>query len=481
MADIDGKARRILLTFGWILVVSSAVPVFSGTCPFCSAVKQTIRQEMESMDVVAIGTLLPDGRTEGSSSDGRAHFRIVSVLRGSEVVQPDEVHEVIYFGSAKPGTQFMMMAVDPSQPQWSSPLPLTARAEEYILAVSKLAEDPLERLKFFQQYFEDEESLMARDAYDEFALAPYEEVKLLKPHLNRENLLKWISDDDLDPNRKRLYFTLLAICGVQEDAETLEAMLKSESTNRRAGLDALIAAYLTLKGDSGFSLVDDLFLKNASSTYADTYAAIMALRFHGTEGGIFTTEQILPSLRHVLARPELADLVIPDLARWKDWSQIDRLVELFKTADTNNSWVRTPVVNYLRSCPLPEAAERLKELEEIDPKAVQRAKTFFPIPVGSSQGGKETSQVIPAEYTQPIAMADSKRREDRVVASRIRSSIASSASNSTFGSVVNPQSKLLNRWYLGSVFVLAWGTLALVIWMILVGKSRVAAHVQHQR
>ena len=32
----------------------------------------------------------------------------------------------------------------------------------------------------------------------------------------------------------------------------------------------------------------------------------------------------------MLDRPQLADLVIPDLARWEDWSVMDRLVELFK-------------------------------------------------------------------------------------------------------------------------------------------------------
>ena len=34
----------------------------------------------------------------------------------------------------------------------------------------------------------------------------------------------------------------------------------------------------------------------------------------------------------MLDRPELADLVIPDLARWKDWASMDRLVQMFKDA-----------------------------------------------------------------------------------------------------------------------------------------------------
>ena len=44
-------------------------------------------------------------------------------------------------------------------------------------------------------------------------------------------------------------------------------------------------------------------------------------------------KRILQGLHHVLERPELADLIIPDLARWEDWSQADRLAQLFKDGD----------------------------------------------------------------------------------------------------------------------------------------------------
>jgi hypothetical protein len=79
----------------------------------------------------------------------------------------------------------------------------------------------------------------------------------------------------------------------------------------------------------------------------------------------------------------LADLVIPDLARWEDWSQIERLVRLFKEADEESSWVRVPVVNYLLVCPKPEAKQYIKELEKIDPDAVKRARIFLPFSSGS--------------------------------------------------------------------------------------------------
>jgi hypothetical protein len=47
-----------------------------------------------------------------------------------------------------------MQGVDPRDLVWSSPVPLSEEAEQYIVKLTKLPEDPIERLDFFQQYFE---------------------------------------------------------------------------------------------------------------------------------------------------------------------------------------------------------------------------------------------------------------------------------------------------------------------------------------
>jgi hypothetical protein len=100
----------------------------------------------------------------------------------------------------------------------------------------------------------------------------------------------------------------------------------------------------------------------------------------------------------------LADLVIPDLARWEDWSVMDRLVELFKTSDDESNWVRVPVVNYLRACPLPEAKTKLDELAKLDPETVKRANSFFPFagtPAAAAVPSKEKPADTAADENTP--------------------------------------------------------------------------------
>ncbi len=385
--------RTIWLTM--LLLGMSAWPSAGLACPFCSATAQTLRQDMQSMDVVGLGTLCA---TEGEIN-GQGEFEIVKTWRGEKILGDRRKIAAPYFGPGKSEKKFLLMGVGTDEVLWSSPLPVSDTVEKYLEQVSLLPDDGPTRLRFYLRYLENPEVMLARDAYEEFAQAPYDEVKKIKEVMDRPQLIAWLKDNEIAPDRKRLYFTLLGVCGSIADTPFLEEILRSENPEGRLGLDACIGCYLTLKGEAGLPLINELFLKNPKCPYPDTYAAVMALRFHGTDGGVIERPRVIESMRWMLERPEFADLVIPDLARWEDWSQIDRLVRLFKEADEETSWVRVPVVNYLRACPLPEAKERLVELEQIDPKAVKRAATFFPIPVPNAQpaapGNNESSSLIP--------------------------------------------------------------------------------------
>ena len=160
----------------------------------------------------------------------------------------------------------------------------------------------------------------------------------------------------------------------------------------------MIACYVALKGPAALDLVDRLFLdrQGREVPFTETYAAVMALRFLGEESELVPKDRVLASLRLLLQEPKLADLVIADLARWQDWSAIDRLVTLFKEAKADNIFVREPIVNYLRACPLPEAAAAVKELETIDPEAVRRAATLAGI-AGLVASGTVTPVVAPPD------------------------------------------------------------------------------------
>jgi len=56
---------------------------------------------------------------------------------------------------------------------------------------------------------------------------PYADVKGLKERMHHEKLLTWIEDPKLAPSRRRLYLTMLGICGQPADADRLESISRA--------------------------------------------------------------------------------------------------------------------------------------------------------------------------------------------------------------------------------------------------------------
>ena len=416
-------------------------------CPFCPSVSTTLSEEMGDADVAVIAKLTelpPETEVEDltNSFDAvratpRAKFEVLEFLKGQEHVGEQKQIEAIYFGSGPIGQTYLMLALDAPNLNWSTPIEVSERARKYLSKLLDLPAKGLERSRFFLDYLEDSDEMLTRDTYDEFARMSYDEVKAIKEYMDHDRLVEWIQDFDIPPSRRRLYLTMLGVCGTVEDTSLLEGMIRSENRKAKSGLDAMIACYLTLIGEQGVPLIEDLFLKNKDAEYTDTYAAIMALRFHGTQDDVIDKQRVVLALQHMLDRPQLADLVVPDLARWKDWESLPRLVNLFKRSTDENNWVRVPVINYLRACPLPEAELAIAELEKIDPDAVRRARTFYP----EGSDTKSDEKVVSAEATDDgtadteVTELDSNKTDS---VAEVKSSDSQSAVNSRATEIDKP-------------------------------------------
>lgn len=371
-------------------------------CPFCRPVKTTFTEDINAADVAVLGELIsrpqrPD-TNEGEIPAAdiidsyKTTFKIQKVYRGDAGVNPGDEIVAIYTGDAPIGTNCLLRGIGEDDLQWAPPIPLSARAQKYVEEVLELPESGAGRLNFFEDYLEDEDATLRGDAFDEFARADYQALKDISTQIDRPRLLRWIQNPEVTPSNRRLYFTMLSVCGTEADGQLLREMIVAGDPTQLKGLDSLLSCYLTLQGSDGIPLIEDQFLRGGifwDPEYVHTYAAIMAIRFQGQESHIIPKERLIEALRIVLDRPELADLVIPDLARWKDWDSMARLIQMFKSAGKKSSWVRVPIVNFLRACPLPEAKEELEQLAKIDPDAVRRATTFFPFAPGNREKKSE--------------------------------------------------------------------------------------------
>ncbi len=373
-----GSTQRMVAIFA-VFVAAIGLTTYMIACPFCSAINLTFAEQIKSNDIVVIAKLvkIAEPVDDPELEIPKSQFEITDVIKGDAIVPVGAKFQSLLVGRYPVGDNFLVMGVDPPDVSWSTPMKASNRVVDYLRTIQSLPESGPNRLSFFQKYFEDEESVLAFDAYDEFAAAPYEDVVALKDKMDHDQLVAWIKNPETSTNRRRLYFTMLGVCGGPDDVDLLEEYIRSGDRKKQAGLDALVACYLTLKGEAGLNLIVDTFLKEEQVEYVDTLAAVSALRFHGTEVEVIDRKHIVKAVRTLLDRPKIADMIIPDLARWEDWSVMDRLVQMFKDSNEDTSWLRVPIASYLRSCPKPEAKAYIEELKKIDADSIKRADFFL--------------------------------------------------------------------------------------------------------
>jgi hypothetical protein len=415
--------RRLITKFGLVIIlavllIGSASAAKLSACPFCQPLKTTFAEDIKASDVAVLAELVqrPERPTDTKELPGadlidsyRTKFRVAKIYRGKQHVKVDQVVEAIYTGDAEAGAMCLLRGVNPPKLDWAPPMAVSQRVQGYIEKIVAMPPDDPKRLDFFEDYLNDKDEMLRNDAFDEWARASYKDMQAVGDDIDHDRLIGWINDPMVLPMYRQLYFSMLSVCSNEKDIPMLERFLTSGDRTQLTGLNSMIFCYLTLNGEAGLQLIEDTFLRSGwmwDPEYVHTYAAIMAIRTMGQqEIATIPLPRLMASLRIMLDRPDLADLVIPDLARWEDWASMPRLVRLFKEADKESSWVRVPIVNFLRACPLPEAKTQLAELNKIDPDAVRRASTFFPFAPATTAQPEETNKTDDKAPKKPDAAA----------------------------------------------------------------------------
>jgi hypothetical protein len=276
--------------------------------------------------------------------------------------------------------------------EWGSPLEVTEASFQYISQAPSPETDPVTRLRYFIKFLEFPDSLVSTDAYGEFANAPYKVIAPVAKDLPREKIRKWITDPQTPPNRLGLYGLMLGLCGNEEDSKVMADKINEKSQDFRIGIDGVMSGYLLLTGTKGLDVIDETKLRNKEAPFSETYAAMQALRFMWTYADQkIEKERLRASMRMLLDRPELADLVIADLARWEDWTVQDKLMTLYGREEYNVPSIKRAIVRFmLASAKFKPAAgseaepervtkgkKHLATLRTTDPKTVADAERFF--------------------------------------------------------------------------------------------------------
>ncbi|MEM8954107.1 MAG: hypothetical protein AAGD22_08160 [Verrucomicrobiota bacterium] len=389
--------RHLLSTLAIALALSLPNSL---ACPFCQLLEEaTIVDLIDDYGVVAIAELTTpslDAATrmrlslrDKSKGAPNATLTAKKILKGDTALAPGDPITVPFLMPPPAGPKHLIVAPSPETLEWLAPVPLSDHALAFIEEYRNLTPPPqdapvetiVEYLAVFTPYLYHEDETLSTAAYGEFAKSPYPVVTQVAANLDPDALLTWIQDENVSVDRRRLFLTLLGVCGsAKAHAPTLAEWIKKPKQRHAVGADALAAAYLKLMGAKGLPLVEKTMLtttnqnKNAANS-DNIFAALGALEFHAFQApGAIPKKRLIKSFRLALDHPESADLAIPDLALLEDWDSIPRLLELYHDHGEEFAFLKEPVILFLRTCPLPEAAQHLAELAKIDPKLVENTE-----------------------------------------------------------------------------------------------------------
>ena len=396
--------KRFRLGAMWLIVCLLAGSAVGGGPFTCEAPIIWSQQFARSESLVFVRFV----QTHDRVKDKQAFtvFEIVEVLRdprkslkvGARIDFPEWVN-------SKPGNFALLMesrqqGTRSASPQWSLREPMTREALRYIReAPTPDAKNP-ERLDYFAKFLEHPDEIIATDAFEELTAAPPEHVIRVARKFSPDKLRKWVFETEGGRAmvRRGLYAMMLGLCGDKSDVPRFEAIIRENPEDEiRLGMGDMITGYLFLTGSDGLKIVERAKFLTPNIHFTETYGAMVALRFMWTYGeGWIPAERLRESLRLLLDNPELAEIAISDLTRWKDWTVQPRLVKLYGGGGDNAPATKRAIIRFMlastydlpneATAPVPEGRlpphvlrgrEALQIFRKQDPELVESAEKYF--------------------------------------------------------------------------------------------------------
>ncbi|HYV37059.1 MAG TPA: hypothetical protein VE988_15235 [Gemmataceae bacterium] len=236
-------------------------------------------------------------------------------------------------------------------------------------------EPPAKRLRFYFDFLNSTDAVLALDAHREFARAKYADCRDLAKKLPAKQLVDWLKDPKTRPDRLGLYSVLLGHCGnPKADGALLRSIL--DDPNKLVALNyvqpgRILAGYILLQPKEGWDELQ-IWLKNDKEDgFNQRYAAYATLRFFWeSEAEGLSKKQILEGTGMLLRLPDVADFAIDALREWKQWDRTDEILGLYKKQNFDNPIVSRAILRFALSSPAPRAAQFVTEQRKRDPEWV---------------------------------------------------------------------------------------------------------------
>lgn len=382
------------------VMVTAFVPVPIAACPFCGPPQLTLSEQYAKADAAVLVQWV-SGEMPSKDKLGSTTYEIVQIARTPvKSLEKGKKISLERYRAGKKGDSAILFGsrARGESLEWGSPMDVSEQGYKYIVEAPGADAKPETRLTYYLKFLESSDRMIAEDAYTEFANAPYKHIVPLAKDFPRDKLRHWVVSPDVPATRVNLYGLMLGLCGNEEDAALMQAKVTENADGFRLGIEGIMGGYLLLTGEKGLETIEKSKLDHEKIArkevpFSETYAAMQALRFLWTYGdGRIPGERLKASMRLLLDCPEVADLVISDLARWKDWGVQARLIELYGADEYNIPSIKRAIIRYMIASTkdvaggggtekppqhVADGAKYLQQLRDRDAKTVNEVERYF--------------------------------------------------------------------------------------------------------
>jgi hypothetical protein len=382
---LNGFKFSSLVFFLWALAFSSD----STGCPFCPPVSSTLAEQFSESSIVVLAEWNSTSKDDKKSQTIFAPLKMEKgnkkLLKSKQFIITDEEYQ------GQKGDLFLLFTEEDNLQDWQEIIPVSEASYQYILQAPGLETETKKRLSFFLRFLEYPDPLIADDAFSEFAQASFEDVFSLNKKYPVSKIRKWIQNTEMPATRIGLYSLMLGLSGNKKDAEFLKKRMQTLDNEFHLGLDGMMAGYVLLSGNQGLEYLNQNYLSRKDASSSESFAAMKALRFlHQHARDKVDSKLVEASMRLLLKRPSMTELVIIDLTRWKDWSIAHQLMKLYEQPEHDNRPTRRAIISYLllftnekiNSTKIPESFRKkvvtfLSHAKIKHPRAYREAKRFL--------------------------------------------------------------------------------------------------------
>ena len=173
----------------------------------------------------------------------------------------------------------------------------------------------------------------------------------------------------------------------------IRKLLDDPNRNFSSGLDGMLAAYIMLDKEKGWPYLLNI-VEDTKQEFPVRYAGLKVLRFlWDYRPDLIEHKKLVDAVTTMVGHPDMADLPIEDLRKWKQWQLTDTVLDYADKPEYKKvPIVQRAILRFALSAPADNAKAQayVAERRKADPERVQFIEELLkeeaPTPISDGKG-----------------------------------------------------------------------------------------------